>query len=49
MLPFVCTDTMGSTEEVLIFAFLSFLGFDSVKLAILGGICELIVLKQRIG
>ena len=47
VLPFVCTDTMGSTEEVLIFAFLSFLGFDSVKLTILRGICALILTENN--
>ena len=41
VLPFICTDTIKSTEKILIFTFLSFLKFDSVKLAILEGIYAL--------
>ena len=49
VLPFICTDTIKSTEKILIFTFLSFLKFDSVKLAILEGIYALIILKHNIG
>ena len=43
VLPFICncTDTIKSTEKILIFTFLSFLKLDFVKLAILEGIYAL--------
>ena len=49
VLPFICTDTIKSTEKILISTFLSFFKFDSVKLAILEGIYALIILKYNIG
>ena len=49
VLPFICTDTIKSTEKILIFTFLSFLKFYSVKLASLEGIYALIILKHNIG
>ena len=48
VLPFICTDTIKSTEKNTYFTFLSFLKFDSVKLAILEGIYALIILKHNI-
>ena len=49
VLPFICKDTIKSTEKIIIFTFLSFLKYDSVKLAILEGIYALIILKHNTG